>query len=95
MNVIFNSLKHSISLSQTVYIAALLEKFGLKNANPISTPLDPNTKLDKFEPADESVDSTVTSGYAQLIGSLMYLAISTCPDIAFAMNKLTQFTSNP
>ena len=36
-----------------------------------------------------------THGYANLIRSLMYLAITTRPDIAYAINKLAQFTSAP
>ena len=36
-----------------------------------------------------------THNYANLIGLLMYLAIATCPDIAYAINKLAQFTSAP
>jgi hypothetical protein len=33
--------------------------------------------------------------YSQIIGSLMYLAGATRPDISFAINKLSRFTSNP
>jgi hypothetical protein len=33
--------------------------------------------------------------YPQMIGSLMYLASVTRPDISFAMSKLSRFTSNP
>jgi hypothetical protein len=33
--------------------------------------------------------------YSQIIGSLMYLAITTRPDISFAVSKLSQFMSNP
>ena len=41
--------KNQITLSQTHFIDSLLGKFGLKNANPVSTPLDPNVNLDKDE----------------------------------------------
>ena len=34
-------------------------------------------------------------GYASLIGSINYCAISTRPDISYATNKCAQFTSNP
>jgi hypothetical protein len=91
---------HKITLSQAHYIDVLLNKFRLTDANPVSTPMDPGIKLDF--PADESEgvgegekDERITQGYATLIGSLMYLAIGTRPDIAFAVNKLAQFTSNP
>jgi hypothetical protein len=33
--------------------------------------------------------------YSQIIGSLLYLAGATRPDISFAINKLSRFTSNP
>jgi hypothetical protein len=33
--------------------------------------------------------------YSQIIGSLMYLASATRPDISFAVSKLSQFVSNP
>jgi hypothetical protein len=35
------------------------------------------------------------SQYSQMIGSLMYLASATRPDISFAVSKLSRFTSNP
>jgi Reverse transcriptase (RNA-dependent DNA polymerase) len=91
---------HKITLSETHYIDMLLDKFRLTDANPVSTPMDPGVKLDY--PTDESEDGgegekdeRISHGYATLIGSLMYLAIGTRPDIAFAVNKLAQFTSNP
>jgi hypothetical protein len=33
--------------------------------------------------------------YQSIIGSLLYLMIGTCPDIAFAVTKLAQFSTNP
>lgn len=91
---------YSISLSQTAYIETLLEKFGLQNLNPVTTPMDPNVKLDDYGKTDDpdkqgEQDTRVSASYAALIGSLMYLAISTRPDISFAVNKLAQFTNDP
>jgi hypothetical protein len=39
---------HLITLFQTHYIDTLLEIFGLADANPISTPMDINIKLDNI-----------------------------------------------
>jgi len=36
-----------------------------------------------------------SNAYASLVGSLMYLAVATRPDIAFAVNKLASYTANP
>ncbi|KAF4622418.1 hypothetical protein D9613_009127 [Agrocybe pediades] len=92
---------HLISLSQTHFIDKLLVKFGLQDANPVSTPMDPNVKLDDEDSKDGEVsaegeqDTRLTYGYATLIGSLMYLALGTRPDIAYAVHRLAQFTQNP
>ena len=37
----------------------------------------------------------VGNRYRELIGSLQYAALATRPDIAFAVNKLSQFLDNP
>lgn len=88
-------------LSQTHFVDKLLTKFGLENANPVATPIDPNIKLDDEECSSDEIDAQRERdprgmyGYATLIGSLMYLALGTRPDITYAVNKLAQFTSNP
>ena len=89
---------HLIEISQTHYIDTLLKKYGLQDVNPVSTPMDPNTKLDVIEGkiSEDSEDQLlINHGYANLIGSLMYLAIATQPDIAYSVNKLAQYTSAP
>ena len=71
---------HLIEISQTHYIDTLLKKYGLQDANPVSTPMDPNMKLDALEgkASEDSEDQLlINHGYANLIRSLMYLAIAT------------------
>ena len=64
---------NQITLSQTHFIDSLLKKFGLEEANPVTTPLDPNVNLDNDEIKDESNNQSkeVLHGYATLIGSLL------------------------
>ena len=52
--------------------------------------MDPNLKLSSTdgEPLQD------ISQYRRLVGRLLYLTISR-PDIAFAVNKLSQFVSSP
>ncbi len=91
---------HIVTLLQTHYIDTLLENFGLTDANPVSTPMDINVKLDNVTEEQNNEgqgekDDKVTHRYTALIGSLMYLTIGTRPDIAFTVNRLAQFTQNP
>ncbi len=50
----------TISLSQQQYIDGILTRFGLHNASPVTTPLDPNVILRKRR-VDEEVDPTIRS----------------------------------
>ena len=65
--------------------------------NPVSTPMDPNIKLEvkKAEEASMKEDPKIEHRYTQLIGSLMYLTLAMCPDISYMVNQLVQFTLNP
>ena len=68
---------HLIEISQTHYIDTLLKKYRLQGANPVSTPMDLNIKLDAIEgkASEDSKDQlSINHSYANLIGSLMYLA---------------------
>jgi hypothetical protein len=59
-----------IQISQTHYIEILLNKYGLQDANPVSTPMDPNIRLDNPEEISGEQGNTrmVTHRYANLIG---------------------------
>ena len=62
--------------------------------------MDPNVKFDteaknQEEGSGAEEYSRTGHGYAQLIGSLMYLALATRSDISYVVNRLAQFTSNP
>jgi len=79
-----------IALNQGAYTKKILERFQQDNAHPVSTPMNPGTRLvdTEEEPEDENT-------YRSLIGSLMYLMLCTRPDIAFAVGVLSKFSSNP
>lgn len=59
-----------------------------------TSPLDPNVKLSKSD-AEADTTEMATVPYATTIGSLMYMAIGTQPDIAYTVQALSQFSSNP
>jgi hypothetical protein len=81
----------TLKIKQTLYIKKVLEKFGMADSHPVSTPLDQNIKLVKT-PDDKHHN---IPKYQSTIGSLMYAAIGTRPNISFAVQTLSQFMSNP
>ena len=84
--------KDCIAIHQKQYILKLLKRFGMEDAYPVSTPADVNTKLVKSDGVSKEVDS---SEYQSLVGSLLYAAIATRPDIAHAVGAVSKFCSNP
>lgn len=82
----------SITISQKIYIKSILECEGLSRANSITTPLDPNIKL---EPNLDGNEGNRSNSFARLLGELQFLANSTRPDVAFAVNRLASYTANP
>lgn len=81
----------TFTLHQTHYVHTILERFGMQDSNPVATPLDVNVKL---APLPEG-EAPVEAPYAAAIGSLMYTAVGTRPDISFAVQTLSQFTTRP
>lgn len=79
-----------IEIDQTPYIEQLVVKFGVENEKTSKTPGDANTKL-SIKQWNEKNDVTGKVAYQELIGSLLYLAERTRPDIAFAVNDASRF----
>lgn len=62
----------------------------MDECNPVSTPVDPGTKLKKNEnPCSEDLKLP----YRELVGALTYLSTATRPDIAFAVSSLGQYNN--
>ena len=81
----------NIHISQPSFIDAISNRFNITAGHPINTLMDPTIELH----ASIEEDMILDVPYASLIGSINYCAVSTRPDIAFAVNKCTQFTSRP
>ena len=70
-----------VFLHQGQYIEKMLKTFGQTEAKPVSTPADLNVKLQKEDGDSRPVDAI---SYQSIVGSLLYAAIATRPDIAQA-----------
>lgn len=77
-------------LSQSHYIEKILGKFSKYINSPAKTPYDANLHLTK-----NTGHGISQIEYARIIGSLMYIANCTRPDIAYSVNRLSRYTSNP
>jgi hypothetical protein len=82
--------ENGITLTQSHYVEKVLSRFGYKDSKPSLTPYDHSLILQKNKRIGRD-----QLRYSQMIGSLMYLASATRPDISFVVSKLSQFTSNP
>lgn len=80
----------SIFVHQTAYARKILNKFSMSECNSVATPADTNQVLSNFNDSE-----AVKFPYRQLIGSLMYLAVGTRPDIAFSVGNVSRYMENP
>ncbi|GJV00991.1 zinc finger, CCHC-type containing protein [Tanacetum coccineum] len=77
-------------ITQSHYIEKTLKKFNHEDCSPVSTLMDP---VEKTKPnMGKHVDQLE---YSRATGCLMYAMTSTRPDIAYAVGRLSRFTSNP
>ncbi|KAE8297894.1 Copia protein Gag-int-pol protein Copia VLP protein Copia protease [Larimichthys crocea] len=92
ISVIQDKTNNSVYLHQKHYIEAVLQKYGMDKANPVTTPADANVKLQK----DDGVSNPVNPGtYQSIVGSLLYAAMATRPDIAQAVSAVSKFNAKP
>jgi hypothetical protein len=82
-----------ITLLQSHYVEKILSHFGYSDCKSSPTPYDRSMLVRKNQ--GHPKDAKDQLRYSQIIGSLMYLASATRPDISFAVSKLSQFVSNP
>ncbi|MBW0515332.1 hypothetical protein O181_055047 [Austropuccinia psidii MF-1] len=88
-------LSDSILLSQAHYTELLLDQYGMRNCQPVVTPLIPNQHLDKATEENVVAFKNLNVNYQSAISGLSYLSTATHPDISFAVSSLWQFLENP
>jgi hypothetical protein len=87
MNVSVDRENGVVTLDQKDYVEKLLHKFNMQDCKTAQTPMEERLSLGKGESCNTELP------YQQLIGSLMYLAVLTRPDIAFSVGYLSQFNN--
>ena len=86
-------------MHQSTFTQKVLERFGFDKAYPSKTPMIGRSlqqDKDPFRPKEEEEEILGQEfPYLSAIGALMYLANCTRPDIAFAVNLLARYSSEP
>ncbi len=82
-----------ISMDQGAYIESILQRYGMESCNPAYTPMATTASLQADK--SHSLSDVDHASYRSIVGSLMYVATCTRPDISFAVGELGRFTHQP
>ena len=83
----------TLTLVSQKHIADILERFGMQDAKPAYTPLPHKTVLRAC--TDDADRLSPACPYRAVVGSLLYVATWTRPDISFAVSQIASFQDNP
>ena len=92
VKVIQDRLTGVIWIGQPSCTEKILQKFGMSDSKPVSTPVNPDLKLVSSESSDEVCNQQM---YQAVVGSLLYLSTKTRPDIAYAVSSVARFCAKP
>lgn len=90
LNIKYDLKSNSLTIGQPNYIDDMLMEFKMANCKPTSTPIVPGFYISSDDPLYEYI-----TYYQQLVGSLLYLANASRPDICFAVNLLCRSMHQP
>jgi hypothetical protein len=75
------------SICQQDYIHTIIRRFGLMDAKPAKSPLDPQADLANTHCENKPANH---KKYMSMVGSLMYAALGSQPDITFSVTALSR-----
>ena len=87
-----SKVREGIVLSQGKYANELLQRVGMTQCKPVSTPLSTSEKLSLHDGVLLGPEDATE--YRSIVGALQYLTLIR-PDIAFSVNKICQFLHAP
>ena len=97
MEISRNRSSRTITIHQSKYTKNMLEKFRMQDCNPTPVPMIPGTILSISMCPQSQVEEDFMSRipYRQAVGSLMYLMVATRPDLAYCVNQVAKYMTNP
>jgi hypothetical protein len=88
LGIDFKQSQGEIKMNQSRFILKILERFGMTDCKPRSTPCE-----QRFE--STGVQMSEGRQYREIVGSLIYIMTCTRPDLSWIVSKLSQTLSNP
>lgn len=94
LGIHFEQKESELRMNQKTYIERILERFGMSECRPRSTPCEIKIdtsiceQYDKHEPVNPRE-------YREIVGSLIYAMTCTRPDISWVVSKLSQTLAQP
>lgn len=89
----------TLKLNQTNFITKLLKRFGYSEAHPQRTPMvtaQVNNRQRRAREGNTADDEVIDqTKYREIVGSLLYLANASRPDICYAVNVVSRHQLNP
>jgi hypothetical protein len=79
------------TLSQRKYTYDVLDQYRMLDCNPVGVPYDETRRVNN----NVKLEVDMSKIFRSMVGSLMYLAVATRPDIAFSVNQLARVMSAP
>ncbi|KMQ86178.1 integrase core domain protein [Lasius niger] len=83
----------SLFASQTRYAERVIERFRMEDAHTVAIPADQHQDLSLRDPKND--EKAINAPYKEAVGSLLYLAMVTRPDIAYAVKAVNQYAKSP
>ena len=93
LGIQFKQTNNGIEMSQSHYLRTILERFGMDQCKPRSTPCELKLSAYTDEIDDECPEDERT--YREIVGSLVYAMTCTRPDLSWVVTKLSQHLSRP
>lgn len=90
LGIDFNQSEGQVTMSQERYVNKILSRFGMQDCRVRETPCE--SKLEYTENAEKMEEPRM---YREAVGSLIYLATCTRPDLSFVVSKLSQHFAEP
>ena len=97
IEVMRNREEQTIALSQQSYLESITRRSGFDELKPVSSLMEPHIKLTNTQSPSTGAEYAAMQHilYREAVGSLMYAALGTRPDISYAISTVSRFCSNP